>query len=120
MVSLLAFAVVVGAGVRNLRVWDSWNTPRLNIGLYRGCACYSQSAKAEQGACFKHYSGRIPQNAAIALKFESFSSAQTRQFGIRIPLWFPLVLLLIVPLYWVMALPVSSRAFLVVTTRVQQ
>jgi len=123
MASLLAFAVVAGAGIRSF-----WTMDELDFGQRRATALnggYVHYARASfeigQGLVV-HQSRRYqvisyPNNFlgfSVWKQVTSFPGASGTVFRLRVPLWFPLLLLLIAPVRWLIARPQYVPAFPVV------
>ena len=123
-VSLLAFVVVAGAGVRSLWTWDVWTDGNGRVvGLEQGCIIYTHTVAARPDAPSTHLSGNakdlpVPKNVlgfAVENRVEHNQFGNEKVFGLRVPVWFPLLLLLIAPVRWIFARPATTMAFPVVT-----
>ena len=124
--SLLAFVVVAGVGTRSFWTWDSLTAMNRAIGLEGGYFIYMQVWGApannfdtgHQSADMRPHVLDMPGGVlGFAIKRGS-STSPTRvekDITIRIPLWFPLLLMLIAPARWLIARPPSAPAFPVVT-----
>ena len=131
MVSLLAFVGVAGVGARSLWIVDSWYYShsigvRLEGGRF-GCM-HESSDRVISGITFTHFTFRMMprqvltvfwkfhiHRAEYAVTFPGGSLGHTKVFVVWIPLWFPLLLLLIAPVRWLIARPANTPAFPVVT-----
>ncbi len=122
-VSLLAFAVVAAAHVRS---W--WFTDVLDFGRYHyieltgGCIIFEHlpgpmTDAMTDKAGFTSWHDRGSTDASHVLEFsvKHVVNRFSDYFIIRIPLWFPLLLLLIAPIRWLIARPANAPAFPVVT-----
>jgi len=127
IISSLAFAVIAGAGVRSVWIWDHWYFKTWKtIGLSEGRVVYRQMWGSELAGITDprfHESGhteRVDLPTVFKFSASSFDFDPSRPGGLRdsgvwIPLWFPLLLLLIEPVRWLIARPASAPAFPVVT-----
>jgi hypothetical protein len=123
-VSLLAFVAVAGAGIRSF-----WRMDELDFGQERATALnggYLHYARAsfKLGQGFVEHQSRRYQVIAYPNNFLGFAiwkqvvrfpNATGKIFRVRVPLWFPLLLLLIAPVRWLIARPQYALAFPVVT-----
>lgn len=129
MVSLLAFVVVAGEGVRSFWTLDHWNISRGHwtdeeyITLGRGCVLYYRDMSnldlasglplhvSENVGRFRHVGG------ILGFDYYNGRNLQGRQrhFMLRIPLWALILLLLIAPVRWLISRPANTPAFPVVT-----
>ena len=131
IVSLVVFALLGGAGVRSLWIWDQWNfkSPRL-FRLSNGRVSYWQWTGSQPfpgDDQFEHLSGKADgQTVSTMLKFQMENeeiypnAAPVRVFALIIPLWFPLLLLLALPCCWLIARPANAPAFPVIAEAAQK
>lgn len=131
MVSLLAFMMLAGEGVRSFRIWDSWGfgIGRGGVDLVQGRVLYTYEAKATplESPHFVHvsvYDNRTDNLDHLISRKWIFAGFSVRNFGfpsgqtyivVAAPLWFPLLLLLVVPVRWLVAQPTNAPAFPVLT-----
>jgi len=133
IVSLLLFGVVAGAGVRSFWIWDGWTWNLRdygdNVELDRGGLIIQQLVSTATGTSVfgvtGHYSAGIKeedrwQTRKFASGFGVINDYEKPPhyytlFQFRIPLWFPLLLLLIAPLRSLIARPTNAPAFPVIT-----
>lgn len=128
MASFLAFAVMAGAGIRSF-----WRMNEVDFGQERAAALnggYLHYARASfklgQGLVV-HRSRRYvviayPNNFlgfSMWKQVMPFPKASGTIFRLRVPLWFPLLLLLIAPVRWLVARPQYVPAFPVVANAKQ-
>lgn len=120
MASLLGFAVVAGAGIRSFWTMDELDFEQKRAtALNGGYLHYARASfKIGQGLVV-HQSRRYqvisyPNNFlgfSVWKQVLSFPSLSGTIFHLRVPLWFPLLLLLIVPVRWLIAGPRYVSAF---------
>lgn len=120
--SMLAFVILAGAGLRSIRTYDVWESNSWIIGLQNGSiGCLRATGYYAGGPTNRlgHVSGDAKTvGPLVNLKF-SFSNRDVipgrpgalRIIEFHIPLWFPLLLLLIVPMRWLIARPANAPAF---------
>ena len=127
MMALAVFVAVAAVGARSLWIVDSWYYRhsigfRLEGGRF-GCM-YESSDRDNPGFTFTHFTFRtmphqvLPvfwkfhvHHATYAATFPGGSHGHTKVSVVWIPLWFPLLLLLIAPARWLIARPAKGRAF---------
>ena len=128
IVSLFLFAVVAAAGVRSCFISDEWVSSlhdRLLL-LDGGKIFYRHDMPGpmhgfEDDPRFQSSPRGIPPLQAIDWKFEyindhsKLDSGDFRAIEVQVPLWFPLVLLLILPVMWLVARPTNAPTFPVMT-----
>jgi hypothetical protein len=128
---LLLFVVVAGVGAKSVWIPDKWTFKSWRgIEVMGGRAFYwhwhGKSAAGENPAT-GHTSFRAP--FAITEDFWKFDVsdkqyypelADFRSFVVCMPLWFPLLLLLIAPIRWIIARPANGPAFPVITDATQK
>lgn len=132
IVSCAAFVILALAGVRSFWTWDRWNINNGRaIGISSGCIFYTRGPLYPPD--FAHLSGnqfathsedRISPVKWRYLGFSirhqtSISSPRSpnqkfQMFFLRVPIWFPLLLLLIVPVRWLFMRLTSVAAFPVI------
>lgn len=128
IVSLLASVAVAGAGIRSMWIQDYWN-----LGTFRTIRTIALAGGCMRYGCLSGdlLAGVPPPRGHISLfrkrridsdifnfsvrDFISHSVPAYRQITVAIPLWFPLLLLLIAPVRWLIALPANAPAFPVIT-----
>jgi len=124
IVSLLAFVMLAGAGVRSLWTFDLWTDGNGRaVGLKQGCVVYTHTIATWLPAPSTHLSGSttgfpVPKNVlgfAVENRVEHNEFGNDKIFGVRIPVWFPLLLLLTAPVRWLIARRTNAPAFPVVT-----
>lgn len=122
-VSLLAFVVVAIVGVRSLWTWDVFTDGNGRVvGLEQGCVIFTHTIATRPDAPSTHLSGSVqdlpvPKNVlgfAVENRIEHNQFGDDKIFGVRIPLWFPLLLLLLAPMRWLIARPTDAPAFPIV------
>lgn len=120
MVSLLAFGVVAALGVRSFWTADSWthgDRRAIGFGFGRGlvvCAYVSMPPEMKisghhqsiDAQSFESPSAILPVN--VVKKVYHFPSGDLKQHALWLSLWFPLLLLLTVPVRWLIARPTLS------------
>lgn len=134
MVSLLAFVVLAAVGVRSYWTWDEWDLNWRKYGdvitVNRGSVTFrhfvSIIADTPVFGVTGHASGDVrPEYISyepgsifgLVVRSEHLEAPfNYERFIIRIPLWFPLLLLLIAPICWLIARPANAPAFPVVNT----
>lgn len=125
--SLLVFVLVGSAGVRSFWIWDGWvYTPKAEltgIMLHRGSIfCVHPRGETLQGG-LRHVSGPANADPGLPGSILGFFVSNDldhgadgeRTFALQVPLWFPLFLLLVAPVRWLIARPANAPAFPVVT-----
>lgn len=131
--SLLAFAVVAGAGIRSLWNLDCWENSngRWGIALAAGCAHFNHHSGAVVQYIpigFYHIDVRLDRSEVAARAIWGFSidresvrikDGNGRNFYLHAPLWPLLILLLIVPACWLIARPANVPAFPVIAASKQ-
>ncbi len=140
MVSLLAFAAVAVAGARSFWIvdrWKIWTTDVENFGdqrtieLRRGHIYYlydsvdgTTTDPIHESFATKSTSWPNDDEIPINWSFAGFSErhfymkgqdSPLEFFCIAVPFWFPLLLLLIIPIRWLIARPANASAFPVIT-----
>jgi len=131
MVSSLAFGVVAAAGIRSFWTADSWTHGRtylVGLALGRGrLVCgyvalpvevkVSDGHQSSDAKSFENHSAIFP--VAFVNKVYRLPSGNLTEHAVWVPLWFPLFLLLIIPMYWLIARSANGPAFPVIadTTR---
>lgn len=126
MVSLLAFVAVAELGIKSLWISDGWFDRNGHvIGVFEGCAVYSQITTRFNGLVTSgHYTVRKkPDRHVLRTAISGFSATKiflpnprvAIGFEIVAPLWPLLLLLLIAPVRWLIARPVNTQAFPVIT-----
>lgn len=127
MVSCAAFLLVASADIRSF-----WITDELAFGQHRalgligGSAIYAHTTyKIAQHPMY--HSGYYKKNSPpgvlgfiIGSQVLRVSGRNFKVFFVGVPLWPLLLLLLIAPIRWMMALPIQAAAFLVVTDNERQ
>lgn len=122
IVSLAAFALLAGAGVRSFWTWDSWKLgPQSAIGLEDCRILFAHGSRnLFPGPTHQTgYSGRIPGDSVLGFSYTHLripmpkTTAEAFVYGV--PIWFPLLLLLIIPIRWLIARSTSAPAFPVIT-----
>ncbi len=131
-VSLLAFMIVAAVGVRSYRTSDRWNLGGRRIMLIHGRVldAYDPADAAVTFPVHESYSAVNPYLPELFLppkwSFAGFSWSdienvtisnckRSTELCLGAPLWFPLLLLLISPVRWLIAPRVAGAAFPVVT-----
>lgn len=127
IVSLLAFGVVIGVGVRSFWMWDQWHIGMGKIiAIENGCVSYAHiTDRSDRFPMMTHdtfQAGGMPaiNDSIPALwSFAGFSerrivTARVEAFSFGVPLWPLLLLLLIIPVRWLLAWPMGGPAFLVI------
>ena len=124
--SLLAFMAVAVAGIRSVRSYDIWGSGTWVIGLENGSVkflretgYYANGPMSSLG----HISGSATaRRPLINFRFSINSHdvipnrpGAVRLLEVQIPLWLPLLLLLIAPVCWLIASPANAPAFAVIT-----
>jgi|SRR6185437_802493 len=130
IVSLLVFGAVLGAGVRSYWSWEQVAVgDGMALGVDTGCLFYTFD---NQGTApgFSHQSVEpdaewIADAYPATWRFAGFSvnslnspikpTGRFKVFIFRVPIWFPLLLLLIAPVRWLIARPANAPAFPVIT-----
>ncbi len=128
MVSLLLFVVVAAAGVQSLGKWYDWNIGyQHGINLVRGLVIFRKSSGLKLAAYSPGfyssdagliYSVAMPSRIlGFGLSNETYHGpiGDLKEFLFIVPVWFPLLLLLIAPMRWLVARPVNAPAFPVIT-----
>lgn len=124
IVSLLAFVMLAGAGVRSFWTWDMLTDGNGRaIALQQGCIIYEHSIATRPDAPSSHFSGSaknlpVPKNFlgfAVENRVIHTQFGNDKVFGVRVPTWLPLLLLLLAPTCWLLARPASAPAFPIVT-----
>jgi hypothetical protein len=132
IVSLLAFGAVAVMDVRSFWVAEIWQDRHArSVALYDGRVTYRhalaklsvfQSGRWSIKASLITHSRHIVADAIWGFQAhtDSFpspvnSSKVDTFFFAAVPLWFPLLLLLIIPICWLIARPANAPAFPVVT-----
>ncbi|HEX5243836.1 MAG TPA: hypothetical protein VFW23_11290 [Tepidisphaeraceae bacterium] len=121
MLSLLAFGVIAAAGVRSFWTVDSWmhgDRRVVGMALGRGRAYVSlpievNVQQSSDAKLFETHSAIFP--VAFVNKVYHLPSGDLRQHAVWVQLWFPLLLLLIIPMCWLVARPANAPAFPVIT-----
>ena len=120
--SLLAFVILAGVGVRSVRTYDAWVSNSWIVGLQNGSIrCLRETGYYAGGPTNRlgHVSGDARTvGPLVNLKFKlSYQNVIPNRPGalkilaLHIPLWFPLLLLLVVPAHWLIARPANGPAF---------
>lgn len=125
--SLLAFMALASAGVRSFWTWDGWVFPGeaelTGIMLHRGSIfCVHPTGETLQGG-IRHVTGPAQADPGFPGSILGFFVSKDldhgadgeRTFALQVPLWFPLLLLLIAPVRWLIARPAEGPAFPVIT-----
>ena len=134
IVSLVVFVGLAGAGVRSYTTWDEWQfNIHHSVGIYHGYFYYwNTHLTLPPGITPKWTSGHSSggQTTAEPLPYKSFlgffydreggldrypAYPDDYQSSIYIPLWFPLLLLLILPVRWLIARRANAPASPVIT-----
>lgn len=133
IVSSAAFLVLAIAGIRSFWTWDQWIVGKGRaVGVDTGSFFYTQDNLGGVAPILSHQSEDV--NPALIIdalpprwEFMGFSVKNENSpmppkgtfqvYVLRIPFWFPLLLLLVVPARWVLALPSDRPAFQAVTQR---
>lgn len=123
-VSCAAFLVVASAGIRSFWITDELDLGQHRaIGLIGGSAIYVRTAYKITPHPFRYQSGHYKKiqhppgilGFVIWTQVLRVSGRNFKVFFAGVPLWPLLLLLLIAPARWMMALPVRAAAFPVVT-----
>ena len=133
IVSLLAFVVVAAADVRSHGTWDRWNLGARRIMLVHGCVLYAYDP-ADATDHFPFHESYLAAGAESRPEFyippdwafAGFSKSSlenviisngehSTELCLKAPLWFPLLLLIIAPVSWLIARPANAAAFPVIT-----
>ena len=119
--SLLAFFVVAGAGARSYWIADELTGVRSQIGFAGGCV-YLERIIAPNGFAVRgHTSFHIdPHGRAIFPGFSTRTVRYAPKFemdSVIVPIWPLLLLLLIAPVWWLIARSANAPAFPVITER---
>jgi len=125
---LLAFVAVATADVRSFWIFDVFYLKGIGFQLNYGRAQYEQWSGLPDSEGFIHETGAaIKYSTWDPLKFSVFKEVLQSRVGAPIivfdaiiPLWFPLLLLLIVPVRWLIARPANAPAFRVITDAKQE
>lgn len=125
--SLLAFMALASAGVRSFWTWDGWVFPGeaelTGIMLHRGSIfCVHPTGETLQGG-FRHVSGPVQTDPGLPGSILGFFVSNDldhgadgiRTFALQMPLWLPLLLLLVAPVLWLVARPANAPAFPFIT-----
>lgn len=127
MVSLVALLALAGAAVRSFRVASDtkigWRNDILLDGgyitylhIYQTREARDQSGNLKWPIKFRWIGGGFRVGQWILILSNEYTFVQC---GIEFPLWFPLLLLLIAPVRWLIARPASASAFPVITDATQ-
>ena len=119
------FVLLSFAGIRSFWTWDALSTGSQAIGLMGGYLVYTQASG--KGVIYSesgHLSGSMQPHLldmpksflGFAAKTNVFSSpfGIEKDFALRVPLWFPLFLLLVYSGRWLIARPANTPAFQVI------
>lgn len=120
--SLLAFVILAALGIRSLRISDAWGSNTWIIVLQNGSLRFlKETGYYASGPTNKlsHVSGDArTKGPFVNLKFMISNRdiipgrpGALKIHELYIPLWFPLLLLLIVPFRWLIARPANAMAF---------
>lgn len=121
------FLVVAVAGIRSFWIWSALgNGNDRAIFLMDGNLVFMhtsgrggfypsgfESAKPEADSSLRK--GVLGFAIRSEITPNAFNNTSEKQFILRVPLWFPLLLLLINPIRWLIARPIRGPAFPVVT-----
>lgn len=118
------FMVVAGAGMRSFWIWSALgNGNDRAVFLVDGYILFMHTSGSGGDPYPSGYESEKAQADSslprgflgFAIKTETTSDIFThltgKQFSLRVPLWFPLLLLLINPARWLIARPLSGPAF---------
>jgi len=135
IVSLLTFFVITAAGVRSHHTLDRWNWRGRRIILISGCVLCAYDPASVNFPIHESYSAVnafipelfVPPGWSIAgfskneIEHVALGSGEpSTELCLKIPLWFPLLLLLIAPIRWLIARPANAAAFPVITSAKQE
>jgi len=126
--SVVLFGVVAGAGVRSFWVWDIWDRPNAwEIDLVGGGANFliHLHGPHKYTAPLEHlhmsidpadsFTTRCLWDFEIHSKIENGGSGGQKLFQVSVPITFPLLLLLIIPVRWLIPRPENAPTFPVIT-----
>jgi len=126
ILSLLASVVVAAAGVRSVRTYDAWGSNNWTIGIENGSIGFMRETGYYADGPMDRL-GHISSAARTAGPFVNLKFSISSQdvipsrpgalkiLELHIPLWLPLLLLLITPVCWLIARPANAPAFAVIT-----
>lgn len=130
ILSLLAFVTLAIAGIRSFSNWNAWGMgSHKRVLLTHGYIQYARFritvlpvSRATLMLERSHSIGSLPDLPDRSFLGFSYEHDQSRGPSARyeghyfwVPLWFPLLLLLIAPALWVIARPITGQAFPVIT-----
>jgi len=123
--SLLGFVVVAAAAIRSFRVASDtkigWRNDILLEGgyitylhIYQTREVRDQSGNLKWPIKFRWIGGGFRVGQWILTLYKQYTFVQC---GIELPVWFPLLLLLIAPVRWLIARPANAPAFPVIANK---
>lgn len=130
ILSLSGFVVLAGAAVKSFSSWNAWGMgSHQRVLLTHGYIQYARFritvlpvSRATLMLERSHSIGSLPDLPDRSFLGFSYEHDQSRGPIARyeghyfwVPLWFPLLLLLIAPALWVIARPITGQAFPVIT-----
>lgn len=124
ILSFAALLAVMAAGTRSFWVWDAWGFGNGTIiGLEGGCVLYTHQKPILQPPINGPLHGVMePEEFDFPGSILGFVVAKDLShnagrpiFGLQVPLWPLLLLLVVIPIRWLIALPANAPAFPVVT-----
>lgn len=124
VLSFVAFLAVVVAGTRSFWVWDAWGFGNGTIiGLEGGCVLFTHQKPILQPPLKGPLHGVMEPAefdfpgsilGFVVAKDLSHNHAGNPIFGLQVPLWPLLLLLVVIPIRWLIALPANAPAFPVI------
>lgn len=131
LVSSAVFVVVAAAAIRSFWIWDRWGFTgyKRMVVIESGCILYAQDVSNNANGFVRprsvgHTSGEQRnkglQPGVLGFYIHTLSGRNPvwgfeRIFFLRVPLWFPLLFLLIAPMRWLLAKRARNLAFPAIT-----
>lgn len=130
LISLTALVSLGGLGARSFWNWDAWGTKNNRMmALGDGCIIYMHTTGTGPSTSVGYLHGDVQPDdfeyrSVLGFIFSSDFTHDhppgVRTFEVHLPLWFPILLLLIAPLRWLIARPANAPAFPVITDATQK